>query len=45
MNNVRDLIRRKGSQVFSIKPKDSRVRCHEDDGRKQYRCAIGHGSG
>ncbi len=23
MNNVRDLIRRKGSQVFSIKPKDS----------------------
>ncbi len=23
MNNVRDLIRRKGSQVFSIKPRDS----------------------
>ncbi len=23
MNNVRDLIRRKGSEVFSIKPKDS----------------------
>ena len=23
MNNVRDLIRRKGNQVFSIRPKDS----------------------
>ena len=45
MNNVRDLNSQEGQSGFLDPTQRLCVQCHEDDGGKQYRRFIGHGSG